>query len=462
LFDADELLRRPPAGALRPLVLAAVAASCLLTVVVMAVGGDSLMNQLEWSGAHSTLDYVLRVIAPFVMFLVLGVALIIPTRVHRLSRAARVAVMLPFAHLALAVGAALISTQIDRELVHRDMPMLDTLPMIPTFFGLALLVGLAARLIPRRREQMHGLVMVSLAFLCAFGLWLPIAAHLWSDWGIDKRWWSGAVEDPSEQIANWVLAVRVIAVPFVAACTYSIVELRYTEVARRWRPVVMVVALGVFLGGASARYSAAHPTSRWTDVHVDSSLNVYANFIHVLLIAVVLAFVSLAAFVVAQRRERDRRAGTLSRRGRVRVSHPDADTWRTPAGSVEITSWLRPPRTSIGAFTLVTENGDIPIPPGATLGGALPLATTILFNGEGVVVLRDGDEIEVEGLVEEQAGESPFRSASMLVPGPAGVVVRTPNVETRGSTVLALWRPSLAYMAIAAAVALSAIAGASN
>ncbi|HEY4180140.1 MAG TPA: hypothetical protein VGM90_25030 [Kofleriaceae bacterium] len=462
LFDADELLRRPPAGSLRPLVVAGVLSSCLLTVLVTAVGGDALLGQVQWSGAHPILDKVLGGIAPFAMFVILAGALFFPSRVHGLSRAARTAVMLPFAHLALIVGAALISTQIDSGLQQRDLPMLQTLPIVPTFFALALLVALAARFIPRRREQMHGLILISLAFLFALGLWLPIASHLWRAWGLDPYYRTFSF-DESALPTNWGLALRVVAVPFVVACFFALLELRFTDRIRRWRPVIAIVAVGILIGGASARYNAAHAGGVWDDMHADAALNVYANFIHVLLIAVALAFVALAAFVVAQRRAEKPRAGMLSRRGFVRVSNPDTETaWRTPVGTVEITSWLRPPRTSIGAFTLVTEHGDIPISAGGTLGGALPLTTTILFNGEAVVVLRDGDDVEVSGLVEERAGASPFRSAAILVPGPEGVVVRAPRLETRGASVLALWRPSLAYMAIAAAVAISALSGISG
>ncbi|CAN5914203.1 hypothetical protein BH11MYX2_BH11MYX2_20230 [soil metagenome] len=156
LFDANELLRRPSAGSLRPLILAAVVASCLLTVLVTAVGGDSLLGQLEWSGGHRIMEQVLGFIAPLVMFMTLLAALIVPTRVHGLSRAARTAVMLPLAHLAIIIGAALAYTQIDEQLLERDLSMLDTLPIVPKFFALALLVALAARLISSRSEQMHG------------------------------------------------------------------------------------------------------------------------------------------------------------------------------------------------------------------------------------------------------------------------------------------------------------------
>lgn len=465
LFDADELLRRPPAGALRPSVKWAVVASCLLTVIVTAVGGDSLLGQLEWSGYAPGMAKLLTFFAPVAMFCGLVLALFVPSRVGGLSRAARTAVVLPFAHVAIIVGAALVSTRIDPKLLSRDMPMLDTLPILPTFFGLALLVALAARIIPRRREQMHGLVMISLAFLFALGLWLPIASYLWRDWGVDPSYGKLIYDralDPSLVPPDWSLALRVVGVPFLVACVYALVEFRLTSIAKRWRPVLAIVAIGMMLGGTNARYDAAHGSTSWGGFRSDASLTLYGNFVHVLLIAVALAFVALAAFVIAQRRASKPHTGTLSRTGIVRVSQPDPDTsWRTPVGSVEIVSWLRPPRTSIGAFTLVTEHGDIPIPAGGTLGGALPLSTTILFNGEGVVVLRDGDQVEVEGLVEVNAGESPFRSASMLVPGPAGVIVRAPKLATRGATVLALWRPSLAYMAIAAAVAISAISGAS-
>ncbi|CAN5914190.1 hypothetical protein BH11MYX2_BH11MYX2_20220 [soil metagenome] len=306
--------------------------------------------------------------------------------------------------------------------------------------------------------------MISLSFLFALGLWMPIASHLCRDWGMNSDSYDFISNDSSTPLIvspNWSLALRMIGVPFLVACVYAFVELRVTTIARRWRPVLAIVTLGVLLGGVNARYSTAHRRNGWDSSWAGASQNVYANFMHVLLIAVVIAFIALAVFVVAQRQAGKARVGTVSRRGVVRVASPDADTaWRTPIGSVEITSWLRPPRTSIGAFTLVTEQGDVPIPAGGSLGGALPLTTTILSTGEGVVVLRDGDEVEVTGLVEEQAGESPFRSASMLVPGPAGIVVRAPGLETRGATVLALWRPSLAYMAIAAAVAITAIAGA--
>jgi hypothetical protein len=188
------------------------------------------------------------------------------------------------------------------------------------------------------------------------------------------------------------------------------------------------------------------------------ALYFYSNFVHVALVVATLAVLALVACALVAWR-----SGT--RHG----PHPDAPTWLAGTiardgegdvvGCIEISSWLRGPRRLLRPFTLVTSTGELEVPRGAHLASALPLATTALRTGEATVVLRTGDRVIVGGFVQESVGDHPFRGTRALIPGRAGIaVLAPPRAGDGGYAILALWRPCVAYLAIATVTGLLALA----
>ena len=90
----------------------------------------------------------------------------------------------------------------------------------------------------------------------------------------------------------------------------------------------------------------------------------------------------------------------------------------------------------------------------------LPLVSSVLRTGEAVVVLRGGDRVGLAGFVERDDGDHPFRSATVPVPGPHGVMVGRASVVTPAAHVgLATWRPAVAYLVIVIVVAIPGLLG---
>ncbi|MEO8704782.1 MAG: hypothetical protein ABI867_32295 [Kofleriaceae bacterium] len=433
-LDALELWNRPAAGGLASWLRWAIVAGCAITITLTVFGGRELAKL-----AHAHRDAVelwFRDGLSLLAVVVLAVALAMPSK---LSRFARTAVMLPFVHAGVSAAAAVVYVTLSK-LGSWDSPVLAMFPVAMTvvvYSGATLVVGLA---VARGRERMHAIVMLALANLLALGLWLPIAAQIWRFH--DPRWLER--DTPG---ASWTLVVFALVPAFACATLFTGFGIRRPEAMRRWR-IGIVVAVGlVGLTALALRLFADN-----------LALYFFSNFIHVALVVAMIAVGSLAAFGIA---------AWLRGRGHGGPSD-DARTWLAGTivddgdgdvvGCIEISSWLRGPRSLLRPFTLATPSGEVIVPRGSRLASQLPLTTTTLRTGESTVVLRTGDRVMVGGFVEEAAGDHPFRGTRAIVPGRSGLVVLPQASEpSAGHAVLAMWRPCVAYLMIVTAVGLLAL-----
>ncbi len=260
------------------------------------------------------------------------------------------------------------------------------------------------------------MVVVALLELLLLGLWLPIVSWWWAA----ARAWAGTGRRSSFLAGSRTVLVAVaLAPPIAIAAAFSALASHRPALVRRTRGL-WTAALGLlFAGAVMARLVAP-----------GLAYLVYANLVHFLAASAFVAAAALAAFVAALAlRARRARQRLAEARAVVRgVIADDGDAHGAGginAGVVaclEIEGWLRGPRALVDSFEVATAAGHIPIPIGAELAAPLPALSTVLHVGESVAVLRRGDRVAVAGLVEPPA-DHPFRGASVLIPGPDGVVV---------------------------------------
>jgi hypothetical protein len=431
--------------------------ACAITMVV-AIAGPKLM----WSYSGYYVDYDRfgnferhSLVPSDVRFWVCnGLALVFAVWIAAsylprwsLSRALRVAVLLPVAHVVLLAAAwiawPIVSAHLPR--LAETAPLVDALPMGWVALGAAVACLAFGWLAAPRREWLHGTVMLALATLLLVGLWLPIGSALYSPPRTSDHlfeWQHHDVIRASLAHAGpW--AARMLVPPFVAALAFTIAALRRPALVQRhrsWVTGALYTTFGVSL------LTRIDPT-------YDAAL-IYINFVHVLLAvsSVAIGALGLLAGSLVWRGVRGRRV--LARDPRVQTGEVIAADSPVVA-RVEITSWLRGPRTELRNFAVTTRAGAIPIPAGAELVAPLSPMTTHLGSGESLEALRAGDRVVIAGLVEPPA-DHPFRDAGGLIAGTHGVYVNRVG-DTTGRfahLALALWRPCVAYFTIAMVVAL--------
>lgn len=158
-------------------------------------------------------------------------------------------------------------------------------------------------------------------------------------------------------------------------------------------------------------------TSRGLDSHL-----LYEDFVIEVLGGAFVAIAVIGALGVSiwldSRRIARRLRGGLVQRGT--IDRHDVDD---VVACVQVTSWLRGPRLVSRPFTVTADRRELLVPSGVEVAAGLPLVSSVLRVGEAVTVLRGGDRIALAGFVDATPGDHPFRSADLLVPGPAGVVV---------------------------------------
>src|SRR5262245_42971758 len=166
----------PPRGTVAPGVESLIWLSCVVTAVVAMVGMDHLWSYRGeppfWDAARSGWYYEDR-LEPYGFWvrngLPIGIVLwlaAISLPPWSLSRAVRVAVLLPVAHAVALIGVVIASVWVSTLLPELDdsLHLVDALPMVWVAGGAAILYiaggWLAA---PRRRgEWLHGTVMLAL------------------------------------------------------------------------------------------------------------------------------------------------------------------------------------------------------------------------------------------------------------------------------------------------------------
>jgi hypothetical protein len=324
-------------------------------------------------------------------------------------------------------------------------PMTRALPVLPmTLLVAGATITIGALIVNRKRDRVHAIVMIALANLLLLGLWLPIATRLWAGTGRATSW------DAAIQALESLRPRRVDARPAVlVAAVFAAINVNRPALAHRLRTLIAIGLFALFTISMAIRTSSYH-----------GGFLLYDNFLHLLLGVAMIAVVSTCTLSVvtwlASLRASRRLAHEKTTRPGVIV-----DEDGPVVACLQITSWLRGPRLVTRPFTALVAGNEIHVPAGIDVATSIPRVSSVLRTGEAVVVLQQGDQVELGGFIDRETGDSPFRSASATVPGPRGVVVgRIGEHTTAGQSMgLAAWRPSVAYMMIVIVVALPGLLG---
>lgn len=427
------MVNRGEAGKLPDWIGFVVATACLVTFCAVTVGTDLALGQIDRAIDRGWLPLGLTFVVTFWIL-----ASWLPPA--RLSRAMRVAVLLPGAH-AIVIGLAwpawtalarFVSDPSAASVLVTEFPIVRAVAAtLCTFAAFALVVARG-----RSGEWLHGFVMLALSELLLLGLWLPVSCVLWT--GGYGSWWTN-VEPIIADVTPRV--VWTIAPPTLLALAFTTLALRRPRQLLEQRRVVVLFVVIAFVIAVVTRLGASARV-----------LVLYSNLLPLLFAAMIVAVVALIGFgtALAVRGLRVQRA--FSKR-----SHLDgvivADD-SAPAFGFEITSWLRGPRTVQRPFAVSTSAGTVPVR-GAHLVATLPAATSQLHVGECVAVLRPGDRVTIAG--HGEAAGDPFRTSAAPL---AGEIHVAPVERTSGAfahVALALWRPCVAYLLIVVAVAIPAL-----
>jgi hypothetical protein len=376
--------------------------------------------------------------------LVLGMLVAIFAPSGGTSRFVRLAVLLPIVHVVVILASWRAFTWLGPQL--SDLParshIVTPLPVLPTVAVMAAALAVSGGLVAwrRRGEWIHAVTIIALVDLLLLGLWLPCAAHLWP------------LGEPFHRPGTAPLALAALAVvpPFVVASAFAALCVRRPDRVRAlriWLAIFVVLGLAVAIVWRSG-------ASRFARIAFD-------NLVHFALAAAGLAAAALLGLAIATWRRGATARRVMANEHAARTGTIVPDEHDDVPGSLEITSWLRGPCTRLRAFVVATPRGDLHVPQGALLAAAIPPVTTVLRVGEAVAMLRAGDRVALGGLVEHTAFDSPFRSATVHLPGPRGIVVCRWEREIYGfaHVALGMWRPCVAYVVIAIAVALPALLG---
>ncbi len=432
--DPTQIVSRKSPGKLDDWICVVVGAACLVTFLAVTIGVDLVFHEIDRAVDRGWVPYGLVFIVAFCVL----AAWLPPAK---LSRALRVAVVLPAVH-ALVLALAWPAWQtLSRFVTDRS-----TASPLVTAFPIAFVAGIAtvafiafASLVARRRsgEWLHGFIMLALTELLLLGLWLPISCALWP--GGEGDWWSLSgpiLVDVASRAAFSVIPPTVVAFAFTAFALR-----RPTQLLAMRRIVISAVA-GLLLLALAMRMGA---TPR--------EMVLYSNLMPMLLTAMIVAIAALMFFGIALA---VRNAAALAAlRGRRRADGVITLDDDAPALGFEITSWLRGPRIVQRPFSVSIARSTIPVR-GAHLVAALPAATTQLRIGESYAVLRPGDRVTIAG--HRDASGDPFRTSAAPLAGE--IYVAPAERASSGFThvALAMWRPCVAYLLIVVAVALPALA----
>jgi hypothetical protein len=425
---------RKGAGQLDGWISFVIAAACLITFAAVTIGVDLVIRQIDRTVDRGWFQNGLTFAVAFGML----AAWLPPSR---MSRALRVAVLLPALHAAAIALAWPAWTALSRFVTDpaAASPLATGFPLaamvtaaLAAYAGFALLV---AR--PRSGEWLHGFVMLALCQLLLLGLWLPISCAAWP--GGTEEWWTSSapvIASVGSRVALTVVPPSLIALAFTA------LALRRPSVLLELRHPIAYVVLTVLALAVALRLDASARI-----------LVLYANLLPILLAAVLVAVLALVLYGAALALREYRTSRALARR-RTTSGVIVADDGE-PAVGLEITSWLRGPRTVQRAFSVRTPAGLLPAS-GVHLVTTLPAATTQLRIGEAIAVLRPGDHVTVAG--HGTATGDPFRTSAAPIAGELFVSPADPGSSLSSHVALAIWRPCVAYLLIVVAVAIPALA----
>jgi hypothetical protein len=438
-LDELQLWSRPGAGELPRWVRCVILLACAVTVFAI---GASTYVLWRMGGKYQHIDkWTFRNGPPLVMLMVLVVAFLPSSSV---SRFVRMAIVLPLVHVLTLIVAWRVIPQL--EILASRTPMTHELPVLPMALllaGTTITVGvLIAR---RRRDRIHAIVMIALANLLLLGLWVPIAARLWAGTGRVPSW-DAAIE---AMASPGILAASMLVPPFLVATAFTAITIHRPSLTHRLRNMIAVGVFGLLTTSLAIRVSSNH-----------GGFLLYDNFVHLILAVAMIAVLATCALSVTTWLASLRASRRLAREPATR-SGVISDEDDHVVACLQITSWLRGPRLVTRPFTALVGGDELVIPAGIDVATTIPRVSSVLRTGEAVVVLQQGDQVELGGFVDRETGESPFRSAQALVPGPRGIVVGRLGEQTSAaqSMGLAAWRPSVAYLLIVIAVAAPGLLG---
>ncbi|HEY5921010.1 MAG TPA: hypothetical protein VIV11_05035 [Kofleriaceae bacterium] len=428
-------MNRKRPGELAGWAVALIIAACCVTFAGVALGVDLVYGMIDPAVVkRGWVPYALTYVTAFCVL----VAWLPPAR---LSRALRVAVLLPAVH-AFVIGLAWPAW----HALSRFFTNHTSTSELVTRFPLAAVVGASlvgflgfALIVARRRsgEWQHGFVMLALSELLLLGLWLPISIAIDPGGG---DWWSSGqplVDDALGRALFTVIPPTVIAATFAAAGMLQ--------------PARLLAARSRIIGFVGALFAIALVTR--ADASAREML-LYSNLLPLLFAAMFVAIAALVLFgiALALRSYRAHRAFTKQRSSDGVIVLDDD---QAPVAGFEITSWLRGPRVLQRPFAVSIAGGTIPVR-GAHIVAALPAATTQLEIGEAYAALRPGDRVRIAG--HSAAGGDPFRTSAAPLAGELFVAPFERASSGFTHVALAMWRPCVAYLLIVVAIALPALA----
>ena len=406
-----------------------VVAACAVTVLLGLYGPRTLWEVHRDSG---DVFWCRNAVA---LIVIAGIALACAW--NRFEPHLQLAVALPLLHLAAMIALWTLWTvhAPDPDSPYRHHAPVMELLSVARVLGVAAVFVVVAGLAMSRRETVHAIVMVALVTAVMVGAWLPLASRMW---------WVH-VADYEDVACDMRLLAFVLVPPAIGGVVGAAAMFRAkTRRARR-------VLAGVFgsLVAIAALASVGLP---------DHAIVVYDNFIHVVVVlaGVAIAALALLAGSIAIGRVLARRALAGKRALAGRIAGDAGEVAR-----VEIASWLRGPRDVVGAFTVTTRTGDVHVPGGRLLAPLAP-ETVQLRDGDGLVVLRGGDDVVLTGFGQEADGDHPFRSSSALIADRVIVARAGAQRDTIGTIGYALWRPSVAYLVVLLAIGVPALIAAAT
>lgn len=439
MHDVTMDLSRPRAGEVDRWVRVAVVLALAATFIVVAIGPRVMWTREVETPAIPQFWFV-NVLA-IAFGAAVAIALVFPARS---SRYVRLAVVLPVMQAALlfAAWAAWKLMRAKMPSAVDATPLLERLPVSIVVPWMALAIGVAARIVARkrRREWLHATLMIALVNLLLFGLWLPIVATSY-DSHVDFAW--DTIERTLQTPAQ--IVVVMVAPPFLGATAFTASALRNPEVWRRNSgAVVAILVLGLVFAIACRQNVNA------------IGAYVYINFVHVLGAAALMAVAALVALGATTWISARRARAALDReRTLIGTVHGEEDL----VAELALTSWLRGLQPSCKPLVVTTAYGEVPVPAGARVVSPTPLGTTLLRRGEAIITLREGDRVVLGGYVTARR-DGPFRETVAPIPGADGITIGRVDDERYGLShvALELWRPAIAYLVICVAVSIPALA----
>jgi hypothetical protein len=366
-------------------------------------------------------------------------------------RIVRTALLVPLFHIGLMIGLYAIWANVDLPLIKDSLVLFLSGHDIPLLArGEVLAYGAVAGLAVIALSLVHGTfrarrnvptwvrpaVTFSITYLFTLGLWLPIAADVWSSYlarGGDD------------------FLIAVLAVPMIPALIVAVRTLSPAAWSGRGCGN-LGICLAISLGVAVAIRTSAGPTSQM----------LFANLIPVILCAALVTLGSVIALALCQWRELryhradGARTGAWVQRGIVEAPLPAG----TPIGVIRFAGWLGGFRTELAPFAIRTDRGTlVQVPRGSQLSAAPGPESARAVSGDYVIALRVGDPVAATGY-EEPVADGPFRSSAAPIPSDKGVLVFGPhNPPTRVGLSLLLWRPCALYLLAAMAAVIPALLG---